>query len=424
MLRNIVVTILVFLFTGISSLIFAQTPDSAPKPSYIAGEVVAIANMKITLKANTGPIDILITDKTVFKHASAENPSLSTATPGAMTDITAGDKITVSGILAKDGKSMPARQLFYVTKADVAAKNAKEAEEWRKRGLTGKVAAVNAQTNQITVETPGMLGATAKSVLTPKDTAKFLRYAPDSISFAEAKPSNLAEVKVGDMIRALGDKSTDGTSFSAEQVITGAFQTVAGTVKSIDIEKNEVVIANLQNKKEITIVIGETSVLKKYPAEMAERLAAMQMAGGGGAGPGGQGGRAGGTQVRPAVPNGGTQVRPASPDGQGQPAGGGQRGFGGGRPGGAGGGGIDDQFDRFPNITASDLKVGDIIALSSSKNADMTRLKAIKLVAGVEPFIRAAQAITNRGRGQGAGPSGAGGDGGFNIPGLDGVSFP
>lgn len=420
MLQNIIVTLLISLFAGVFACIFGQTPDAAIKPTYVAGEVIAVSDKKITVNAKAGPMDILITDKTVFMHASADNPKLSTSTPGIMTDITAGDKITVSGILASDGKTMPARTVYYVTKADVAAKNAKEAEEWRKRGIAGKVAAVNPQTNQITVETPGMMGATTKTVLTPKETAKFLRYSPDSIRFDEAKPSTLAEVKVGDMLRALGDKSADGTSFSAEQVIAGAFQTVAGTVKSVDVAKNEVVIANLQNKKEITIVIGDTSVLKMYPAEMAERLAAFQMAGG--AQPGGQGSPQGGTQIRPANPNGGTQIRPANPDGQGQPAGAGQRGFGGGRPGGAGGG-IDDQFDRFPNITAADLKVGDIIALSSSKNTDMTRLKAIKLVAGVEPFIRAAQAMNNRGRGQGAGLGNIG-DSGFNIPGLEGVSFP
>ena len=411
MLQNSLITVFIFLFSGAFGLVFGQTADINIKPSYIVGEVVSAGDKKFTVNTKTGPLNIIITDKTVFKHASAQNPNLTTATPGAITDIGVGDKLTVSGILAADGKSMPARQVYFVTRADVAAKNAREAEEWRKRGITGKVVTVNPQTNQMTLEIRGMVGST-KSVITPKENAKFLRYAPDSIRFDEAKPSTLAEVKVGDMVRALGDKSVDGTSFAAEQVIAGAFQTIAGTVKSVDVGKNEIVITNLQNKKDVTISISDTSVLKRYPAEMAERLAGVQMAG---ARPTGQGN-----------PQGNVQVRPANPQGEGQTPGGGRGGFGGARgaggPGGAAGGNIDEMLDRFPNITASELKVGDMIALSSSKSADMSRIKAIKLLAGVEPFLRAAQMGNGGGRGQGAGP--ANGDGGFNIPGLDGVSFP
>ena len=413
MLQNIIITILITIFSGAFGLVFGQTPDSVGiKPIYVAGEVSAVADKSFTINAKNGPMAIVVTDKTVFKHASAENPNLTTATAGVKSDISVGDKITVSGIPSTDGKSLPARQIYYVTKADVAAKNTKEAEEWRRRGIAGKVTAVNAQTNQLTIEASGNMGITTKTVLTPKENAKFMRYAPDSIRFDEAKPSKLDELKVGDMLRALGDKSADGTSFSAEQIIAGAFQTIAGTVKSIDVAKNEIVISNLQNKKEVTVSIGETSVLKKYPAEIAERLAGFQM-GGNGVRPGGQGNGQGGGQARPA----------ANPNGQQATPGGGRGGFGGGRPGGAGGG-IDEQFDRFPNITAADLKVGDLIALSSSKNADPTRVKAIKLVSGVEPFLRAAQAANGRGRGQGGGQGGGGGDGGFSIPGLDGISFP
>lgn len=84
-------------------------------------------------------------------------------------------------------------------------------------------------------------------------------------------------------------------------------------------------------------------------------------------------------------------------------------------PGGRGGS-IDEMLERFPNITASDLKVGDMIAISSTKNGSVDHISAIKLLAGVEPFVRAAQASGNMQRG--------GQQGGFNIPGLDGFDAP
>ena len=72
-------------------------------------------------------------------------------------------------------------------------------------------------------------------------------------------------------------------------------------------------------------------------------------------------------------------------------------------------------FDRLPVITAGELKPGDMIAISSTKNGVNTRIKAIKLIAGVEPFLRMAQASGQGGR---RGTTG-GVDGGFSIPGLD-----
>ncbi len=289
---------------------------------------------------------------------------------------------------------MNARTVYYVTRADLAAKAAKESEEWRRRGITGRVTAVNVQTNQVTVELRNLMGSSSL-IVSPKEKTKFLRYAQDSIRYDEAKESSIAEVKAGDMFRALGDRGPDGTTFAAEQVISGAFQTIAGTVKSIDVEKNEVLIKNLQTGKDVTIVVGGASMMKKFPAEMAERMAGFQSNGGGGARPVGQ-------------PGGAQPVRP--PGQTGAPGQGGMQGGGRGPA-----GGIDDMLERFPDLKTSELKAGDMIAISSTKGA-VDRIKAIKLLAGVEPFLRAAQASSGANRGRGV-------DGGFTIPGLDGIGF-
>ena len=415
-MAQVIISIIIFLFSGVFALVVGQTPTAGVKPTVIVGDVVTIGDKKIVDGANSGPVDIVINEKTAFKKVSATEPNLAKATPGAFTDISVGDKLTVSGIMAADGKTFPARNVYFITKADINAKNAKESGEWQRRGITGKVTAVNSQTNQMTLETRSLTG-TSNVVVTPKDGAKFLRYAPDSIKFDEAVASSIADTKMGDMVRALGDKSSDGLSFAAEQVVAGAFQTVAGTVKSIDAAKNEIVIKNLQTNKDVTVIISDTSVLKRFPADQAEMLARFQMMGAGGARPMGQGGAAG---AQPAAGNPGAspggspggQGRPQGQPGQGQP-GQGRPGMGGQR----GGAGVEEMLERSPSITAADLKVGDIIALSSTKSADVARIKAIKLFAGVEPFLRSAQATSGRGRGQGV-------EAGFSIPGLDGIGFP
>lgn len=394
MLQNILITILIIVLSGIFGHVFGQTPDPL-KPSVITGDVAVIDASKIVVTTKDGEVQANLTEKTQFKRVPAENPSLAAAVAATAGEIAVGDRVVITGILSADKLSLPARTVYLMTRSDIEKKHAAEAAAWKTRGLAGRVTAVNTGAGQFTVEVRGLMGTTT-TVITPKQNAVFRRYAPDSVKFDEAKTSSLAEIKTGDMIRALGDKSSDGTSFNAEEVVSGAFQTVAGTVKSVDAAKNEVVITNLQTKKDVTIALGGASVLKRFPAEMAERLAGFQSGG-----------------VRPPSAGG---VQPPAAGGQPGAAPGGQgRGGFGGRA-----GGIDDMLDRFPNITAADLKPGDMIAVSSSKNGNNERINAIKLLAGVEPFLRMAQASGGgRGRGQGAGV-----DGGFTIPGLDGIGFP
>ncbi len=399
MRKTFILSILFTLAFGVSAFVKAQ--DAAIKPSVIVGEIADVSTGKIVLKTKDGVLDVVLSGKTEYKRVSPEKPSLTTATAAAFSDIGAGDKVAVTGILAADKKSIPARAVYLMTKSDIAGKQMKDQEQWKTRGISGQVAAINAQSKEITVTSRGLMGET-KTILTPKTDAKFRRYAPDSVSYSEAKASSMDEIKVGDSVRALGDKSADGANFQAEEIISGSFQTIAGTITAIDAAKNEITINNLQTKKDVKVVVGQNSVLKNFPAEMAQRMAAFQNGGGAGITPPGG--------MRPPQ-TGGTP--PPTP-----PNGGGMRPGGGGGSGMRGAGGIDEMLERFPTISISDLKVGGMIALSSTKSANTDRVTAIKLLSGVEPFLKNPQAANGGGRRNGGGT-----DSGFSIPGLDGGGF-
>jgi hypothetical protein len=388
------------LILGLVCSTFAQTDIKA---SLVPGDVLSLNEKLIVIKTKDAQLNVELSPKTEFKRVSAERPSLASAVPAALSDIVVGDKVVISGVFGEDKSKLPARTVYLMSKSDIAQKAQKDAEKWA-RGISGKVASVNPQTNQISVEQRSMMGSTT-IVVSPKEGAAFKRYAPNSVKYSEAVSSSFGDIKAGDMIRAAGDKGADGLSLSADEVITGAFQTVAGTVKAIDAAKNEVVITNLQTKKDVTVALATASVMKKFPEEFAQRMVQFQ---GGGAAAGGAGPRPGGT------PGAGQQQIRVAPGGQAGAQPGGQvRMFpGGARP----GGGIDEMLERFPSITAADLKVGDMIAVSSTKDGVLDRINAIKLLAGVEPFIRAAQASGEMQRGRGGQ--------GFNIPGLDGFDVP
>jgi hypothetical protein len=175
--------------------------------------------------------------------------------------------------------------------------------------------------------------------------------------------------------------------------LTGAFQTSVGTVTAVNAEKGEVTINNIQTKKNMTIVVGKNSLLKQFPAEMAQRMA--QAAGGG-------------NMIRP--PQNAQQGNQNPQQNPSQMQGGGNR-----------GGSFDDMFERFPKVAVADLKVGQMIAVSSTKAVNQDRITAIKLVSGVEPFVKAAQAQTATGGGN---RQGGGVNSSFSIPGLDGGGLP
>ena len=244
------------LILGLVCSTFAQTDIKA---SLVPGDVLSLNEKLIVIKTKDAQLNVELSPKTEFKRVSAERPSLASAVPAAFGDIVVGDKVVISGVFGEDKSNLPARTVYLMSKSDIAQKNQKEAEKWA-RGISGKVASVNPQTNQISVEQRNMMGSTT-IVITPKEGAAFKRYAPNSVKYSEAVSSSFGDIKAGDMIRAAGDKSADGLSLSADEVITGAFQTVAGTVKAIDAAKNEVVITNLQTKKDVTVALATASVM-------------------------------------------------------------------------------------------------------------------------------------------------------------------
>ncbi len=401
-----ILSVFMMLFGSIFLSVSAQTADVGIKPNFVGGEVISVVANKIILQTKDGAIEAVLSAKTEYKKIPPDNPNLKAAIDSNLSEVGAGDKVLITGVVSADKKTIPAKTVYLLTKSDIAQKQVKETEKWQTRGISGRVTAVNPQTKEITVSVRGVMGEKA-TVVNLKGDTKFRRYAPDSVNFSESLKSSFGEIQTGDMIRAVGEKNADASTLSAEEIVTGAFQTVGGTVTAIDSAKNEITINNIQTKKAVTIVIGKNSVLKQFPAEMAQRMAQFQTMQAGGVQPGQSG------AVRP--PRGNQPAPPARPQGETPNQMNQGRGQGGMR--GAGGGNIDDMLERFPNITVESLKIGDMIAVSSSKTADQERITAIKLLSGVEPFLKTHQASGQTGgrRSQ---------DTGFSIPGLEGGSLP
>lgn len=377
-MRSKIVLFLTFVFlVSFSLTVSAQNSDVGILAKLAGGEVKSVDDQKIVLQTKDGLIDVILTDKTIYKRLSPENPDPKAAIDAAFADVGVGDRLIATGEVSADKKQIPANKVFIMSKADIAKKMDDKLAEWRTRGINGRVTAINLEKSEITISVKNLMGET-NVVITPKENAEILRYSTQSADFNDATKSNIKEISVGDSLRSVGDKSADSLSFSAEKIISGTFQTLYGTVKSIDVAKNEVVIEDIKTKQNIIVEINKKSILKTYPEEMATKLAMMRKMSAGGAMP----------------------PRPAG--GQGQGAGEGKMRS------------DEEIFFSLPQITAGDLKVGEMIAVSSSKTTDISRITAFRLAGGIKPFLETPQVAGGKRQGS------SGQNSNFSIPGLDG----
>lgn len=388
----------------------AQSGDPAITTRSVYGKVTEVNGPagQMTVKTDAGSIvSVKVSEKTTYERMPPGETDRTKAVKIALTDITAGDGVYARGYVSEDRKSVPAQSVIVVSQSDIARKQEKERAEWRQRGILGTVSALNPTTKEITVTTRALMGP--QPVIIPvSDKLKMLRYAPDSIKFSDAKSSSLAELKVGDQLRALGERSADGTRFTAEKVVTGSFRTVGGVVTAIDAATGEVKINELQTKQPLTVVIKQEAVLRRFPADLTTMMAMAGGAGGPGRAAGTPGGGAQGSS--PAQPG----TRPAQGAGAGQGPGGGMRMGGGG--GGGGGMNIQAMLEQLPTISLADLKVGDTIIVSSTTGADPVRLTAITLVSGADTLLNLLAARQPQGaQPAGGNPAGAGGGAGIGF---------
>ncbi len=358
--------------------LFGQAPAAASK--VVSGEVSSIDSSakQFKVKADDGAIYTIAPQaNAIFERLPLGETDQKKAVRIAFPDVTAGDRFLARGPLDPATNTVTVRTVLIMTKADVAQKQRQDQSDWQKRGITGIVASVNPASKEITITTRGR---DSKTVVLDASGAGFRRYALDSVRFADAKPSSIAEVQVGDTVRALGDKSEDGARFKAQEVVAGGFETIAATVISVDPASGEVRVSDLQTKKPVTVRTNAASMLRRLDERTATFLARRlrpDLAGAGGRG---------GGAAAPERPAGG------APEGRGQ-EGGGLRGAFSGPGGGSGGGGnfdLQQVLERSPQLSLPDLKKGDAVIISSAKGADNSSVTAISLVAGVEPFLQAA----------------------------------
>jgi hypothetical protein len=383
----------VMLALGLAPWIGAQAP------SRFLGTITGISGTTLTVKTDAGDTRTVdVPGAASLKRIAPGQKDLSTAETIQFSDLANGDRVLVRLDPNGTGANGQAQQIIAIKQADVAQKQQKDREDWQRRGIGGLVKSVDSA-NGVILVTSG-IGATAKTITVHTTKATTLRrYAPASVSFDAAVAAPIDAIHAGDQLRARGAKSADGMSIDADEVISGTFRNISGTVGAIDPATSSFTIKDLATKKQLTVKITPDAQMKRLPEMMARMLAARLKGGAGGSGAGGgagassaysaQGQRGGAGQYSGSGAPGGAGRAGGNSGGQASGLGSGSGTSGGSGFGGGGGQGGDpnQMLSRLPAIQLSDLKKGEAVMLVSTDGT--TEVTAITLLAGVEPLLEA-----------------------------------
>jgi transcription antitermination factor NusG len=338
-------------------------------PTRSIGTIESISGTTVTMKTDAGAeTSISVTDATKILRIEPGQKDLSSATVIHLADLQVGDRILITGQLSNDGKSLDAARIVVMKKTDVEAKQQQEREAWQ-HGVGGLVKSTDPATGTIVIDVSSLGTTTPVTIHTTKETA-LRRYAPDSVKFDEAKLAPIEQIHAGDQLRARGARSANGVQFEAQEIVSGSFRNIAGTITDIDAAANTIRVNDLIAKKTVLVKFTSQSEIRQLPEMMARFIAARLH--------GGQPGFA-------RDDRGAQQQSSAGAAPQGQQ----QRFQRRGAPGGPSGD-WQQMLTRLPAAKISDLQKGEAVMLVSTEGSTSGEVTAITMLGGVEPILEAA----------------------------------
>jgi hypothetical protein len=368
-------------------------PQQAAPQSAVEKQVGAIKSIEgnvVTITTDAGAsATVSVQPATKIVRVAPGQTDLKTAVPVELKDLQVGDRVLVRWKASDTSKPVSAIGIILMKRADVDAKQQHDREDWQKRGVGGLVSAMDPSSATVSISVTGIGGAKTVAIHTTPKTV-FRRYAAGSVKFDDAASSSLDQIKPGDQLRALGTRTADGSAMDAEEVVTGSFRNIAGTISSIDAASNSITVMDLITKKSVVVNVSSQSQLRKLAPEVAQRIAFRLKAAAGGSQAADSSTAPGGATASGNRAPADTTTGSASPDAQRGANAAPNPGAGNGRPGGGGQADLQQILSRMPAASLTDFQKGDAVMVVSTDSGSSVGVTAITLLGGVEPILAAA----------------------------------
>ncbi len=346
---------------------------SAQAAARFVGTVTAVNGDMLTVKTDAGEVkQVQVPAGASLKRIEPGQRDLSAAVTIQLSDLATGDRVLVKLDPAATGDTAQAAQIITIKSADLALKQQKEREEWQMHGVGGLVKSVDPASGVI-VLTAGAGPTTRTVTVHVSPTTVLKRYAPASVRYDLAQSAPIDAIHTGDQLRARGKKNTTGTEMEAEEVVSGSFRNIAGTILSIQEDASTIEVKDLATKKPVTVHIPPDTQMHQLPETVATMIATRL--------------KATSAQSTPQT----TAARPGAEGGRWNGQSGGGRAWAG--QGHAQSGEMQQMLNRAPVVTLKELKKGQAVMLVSTEGDK--EVTAITLLSGVEPLLEAPAASQN-----------------------------
>jgi Cu/Ag efflux protein CusF len=354
--------------------LFADVQAAQSSVTRTIGTIKTIMGNTVTLTTDAGTdVTVTVSDATKMVQVAPGQKTLQGATAIHLSDLQVGDRILVLAQALSGGGPLNAGSIIAMKKSAVDAQHAQQNAEWQ-RGVGGLVKNVDPASGAITITVTTLGGTKAIAIHTTKDTI-LRRYAPDSVKFDDAKPGTFDQIRAGDQLRARGVRNADGSELDAQEIVSGAFRNIAGTITAIDTGANTLNVMDLISKKPYLVKFTTQSEIRQLSPQMAQGIAMRLRAS-----------QNGGQQA-----NGGGAAQGGSPGADGQSNGAGQRPAGFQRRGGTGD--LQQMLSRLPAVQLANLQKGEAVMIVSTEGAVSGEVTAITLLGGVEPILEAPSGV-------------------------------
>lgn len=352
---------LLLLFVTVSPApVFSQ---SALPPARALGTVKSLSPSTLVLTTDAGAdITVTVSASTKILRISPGEKDLKNAEPLAFTDLQQGDRILVRGASGADGKTIQAASIIAMKQEDIARKRAHEREEWQRNGVGGLVKNVDAAAGTIEIAT-NSAGPNKDVTVHVAPQTILRRYAPDSVKFDDAKPAPIGEIKAGDQLRARGVRSADSRDLNADEIVSGSFHNIAGTIVSVDASAGILTVHDLAAKQDVQVRVTSQTQMRKLPPPLAQRIVVRLK----GEPPAGERQEHG---ARPASANEGGRAAEQNAANH-------------------SGGDFQQLIGRLPAASLSDLQKGEAVMIVATQGDGAGGITAVTLLGGVEPILQA-----------------------------------
>src|ERR1700679_2232084 len=128
------------LLAGLLSVFWPVAAQAAAKPVTCLGTVQTLNGNTLTVKNDAGAtMQLTMQDGARLLRVEPGQKSIAGASPFSMTYLQTRDRVMARGAASADGTVLTANMLVAIKGADIAQKQAKDKEDWQKRGTGGLV---------------------------------------------------------------------------------------------------------------------------------------------------------------------------------------------------------------------------------------------------------------------------------------------